>query len=162
MNLLFLGIQVAAVVVVVVVRKKFPPVEVYKAMPSGGSRFYLSIWEGADPIGLYCIIVIYLAGTERSKRSVAQICYLKWWNSIQRQFGWTFVDSNLYLNPHSFFPKVLDGSNHKGNKNVKTRYLFLIINCIVCLESFIPDGNFDNFPLYHCDTIPTYILFVYI
>ena len=78
MNLLFLGIQVAAAVVVVVVRKKFPPVEVYKAMPSGGSRFYLSIWEGADPIGLYCIIVIYLAGTERSKRSVAQICYLKW------------------------------------------------------------------------------------
>ena len=31
------------------------------------------------------------------------------------------------------------------------------MNCIVCLESFICDGNFENFFLYQCDTISTYL-----
>ena len=56
-----------------IVDKKFPYFEVYKPCHEGGSRLYLSIWEGGDPIVPYCIIVIYLTGTERSKRSVAEM-----------------------------------------------------------------------------------------
>ena len=74
--------------------------------------------------------------------------------------GWTFVNSSLF-NPYSFFPKVLDRSNHKGNKNIKTRYLFLIINCIACLQSFICNGNFDNYFLYQCDTISIFYSCLY-
>ena len=59
--------------IVSLLRKSFPILRSTKPCHGGGSRLYLSIWEGGDPIGLYCIIVIYLTGTERSKRSVAEM-----------------------------------------------------------------------------------------
>ena len=69
----FFGRAVLGIQFVFLLRKSFPILRSTKPCHGGGSRRYLSIWEGGDPIGLYCIIVIYLTGTDRSKRSSAEM-----------------------------------------------------------------------------------------
>ena len=67
--------------------------------------------------------------------------------------------SKLFQFMNIFSLIVFDGNS---NKNVKTGYLFLIINCIVCLKSFIRNGNFEKYFLQQCDTISTISTYIHI